>query len=60
MSAIDIDAPLRKPLTNRLKPATDRVTRERTEHPDRTPRDLAPHPVTPSSAERRHTRSEER
>ena len=59
MDVIDIDTPPRKPITHRLKPATDRVTREPTEHPDRTPRDAAPHPVTPTPSERR-TRSEKR
>ena len=60
MSAFDIDTPPRKPVTNRLKPATDRVTRERTEHPDRIPRDSASHPVAPASTQRRPPRSDER
>ena len=60
MSVTDIDAPPRKPTTNRLKHSTDRVTRERTEHPDRIPPESAPHPVTRAPTDRRGPRREER
>ena len=59
MSVIDVDAPPRKPSTP-LKPATDRVTRERAEHPDRLPRDSAPHPVTSTAPGVHRPRSEDR
>jgi hypothetical protein len=39
------DTALRPP-TERLKPVTDRITRERSEHPDRIPAEGAAHPVT--------------
>lgn len=35
-----------RPTTERLKPLTDRVTREPSEHPDRIPAERAGHPVT--------------
>jgi hypothetical protein len=60
MSVIDLETPPLKQITPPLKPVTDRVTRERAEHPDRTPRDAAPHPVTRALAERRRPRNEER
>lgn len=46
MNAIDLDSPLRKPITEVFKPVTDRVTRERSEHPDRIPPESKTHPVT--------------
>jgi hypothetical protein len=60
MSVIDLETPPLKRITPPLKPVTDRVTRERAEHPDRTPRDATPHPVTGVLAERRRPRNEER
>lgn len=56
MSVIDLDTPPRKPITDTLKPATDRVTREPAEHPDRPPRESTPHPVTPQRPVRRRER----
>lgn len=60
MSVIDLENPPLKPVTPPLKPVTDRVTRERAEHPDRIPRDPAPHPVTRALAERHRPRNAER
>lgn len=56
MSTADVDAPPRKPITDRLKPVTDRVTREPAEHPDRIPEESAPHPVTGGRTVRRRER----
>lgn len=42
----DVDTPPRKPIAERLKPITDRLTREAPEHPDPIPEESAPHPVT--------------
>jgi hypothetical protein len=46
MTVVDLDAPPRKPITQVLKPVTDRVTREQPEHPDRVPPESKAHPVT--------------
>ena len=62
MSTVDVVTPPRKPITDRLKPVTDRVTREPAEHPDRIPGpnripgDPAPHPVTGGRPVRRRER----
>ncbi len=44
MNVIDIDT--RKPINEVLKPETDRLTREPSEHPDPAPKDRTGHPVT--------------
>ena len=44
MNVIDIDTG--KPITDILKPATDRLTREPAEHPDPAPTESTKHPVT--------------
>lgn len=53
MTETDLDTPPRKPITEVLKPVTDRVTRERSEHPDRLPKESVSHPVTRARAPRR-------
>ena len=57
MSVIDLESPPRKPITDVLKPATDRVTRERSEHPDRVPPESKTHPVTRGRAAARRERA---
>jgi hypothetical protein len=46
MTETDLEVVPRKPLTQPVKPTTDRPTREPAEHPDRIPEDRATHPVT--------------
>jgi hypothetical protein len=46
MKFSDTESPPRKPPTEGLKPITDRLTREKAEHPDRIPPESLPHPVT--------------
>ena len=48
----DTESPPRKPLTEVLKPVTDRLTREPSEHPDRIPQESVSHPVTRGPRER--------
>ena len=51
-----IDLPSRTPIIDVLKPATDRVTREPAEHPDRIPAEPKAHPVTRSRSPARRER----
>jgi hypothetical protein len=53
MTETDLEAPPRKPITEVLKPVTDRVTRERSEHTDRIPKESVSHPVTGQRPPRR-------
>ena len=53
MTAIDLDIEPKKPITEVLKPGTDRVTREPSEHPDRIPAESKIHPVTRGRTARR-------
>ena len=53
MNAVDLDIEPRKTVTDVLKPVTDRVTRERSEHPDRIPPETKSHPVTRGRTVRR-------
>jgi hypothetical protein len=53
MNTIDLDSPPRRPITGVFKPVTDRVTRERSEHPDRIPPESKTHPVTRGRTARR-------
>jgi hypothetical protein len=53
MNAIDLDIEPKKTVTDVLKPVTDRVTRERPEHPDRIPSESTSHPVTRARTVRR-------
>lgn len=53
MNAIDLDIEPKKTVADVLKPITDRVTRERPEHPDRIPPESRSHPVTPARSVRR-------
>jgi hypothetical protein len=53
MTVVDLDIPPYKPLTDVLKPATDRVSREPSEHPERIPRETRSHPVTRGGTGRR-------
>ena len=48
----DTESPPRKPPTEVLKPVTDRLTREPSEHPDRIPQESVSHPVTRSRREK--------
>ncbi|HET9024570.1 MAG TPA: hypothetical protein VFN64_08355 [Burkholderiaceae bacterium] len=53
MTSIDLDFEPKKSITEALKPITDRLTREPSEHPDRLPPDSKTHPVTRGRAARR-------
>ena len=52
MTTIDLDFEPKK-ITEALKPITDRVTREPSEHPDRLPPESKTHPVTRGRTVRR-------
>ena len=53
MNATDLDIEPTKTVTDVLKSVTDRVTRERPEHPDRIPPESRSHPVTRARTVRR-------
>ena len=46
MTPNDLDYEPKKSITEVVKPVTDRVTREPSEHPDRLPPESKTHPVT--------------
>jgi len=47
MAGVDLDMPLEVVIDTRvLKAVTDKPTRERSEHPDRTPKESTVHPAT--------------
>jgi hypothetical protein len=54
----ETETPPRKPITEELKPITDRPSRERTEHPDLIPPETeVHHPVTRRPARRERERA---